>query len=151
MDSDGEIVTKFLKSEVICRFGVPNYTLTNNGIEWSIKFDQICKNYGISHQYMTLQWPRCNGMVGRLIKTLKHGLIVFSTTPEHAQDQDEQLPKILFGYHCRIQANIQFSPYMVLIHQMTRLKVGNFLNPLVQTFDIDEDFVIIVEQMISKF
>ncbi len=39
MDNNVETVASFLNSEVICKFGVPNYILTDNGIEWSAKFD----------------------------------------------------------------------------------------------------------------
>jgi hypothetical protein len=53
-------------------------------------------------------------MVERLIKTLKHGLIVISTTLEHAQDWDEQFPRILFGYHYKVQASIKFSSHMLI-------------------------------------
>jgi hypothetical protein len=70
----------------------------DNGTEWFAKFDQLCKNYGIIHQYIVPQWPKCNGMVERLIKTLKHGLNILSTILEHAQDWDDQLLRILFGY-----------------------------------------------------
>jgi hypothetical protein len=83
MDHDVE-TTKFLENEIICRFGVLKYILIDNGTEWSFKFDQLCKNYGIAHQYTTPQWPSCNEMVERLIKMLKHGLIVLSATLEHA-------------------------------------------------------------------
>jgi hypothetical protein len=51
-----------------------------------IEFDQLCKNYGIMHQYTTLQWPKCNVMVEKVVKTLKHGLIILFDTIEHAQD-----------------------------------------------------------------
>jgi hypothetical protein len=73
-----------MENEVICKFGVPKYILTNNGIEWSIEFDWVCKNYGSAHQYMTLQWLRRNKMVKILIKTLKHGLSILFATFEHA-------------------------------------------------------------------
>jgi hypothetical protein len=39
MNNDVETDAIFLKSEVICKFRVPNYILTDNGIEWSTKFD----------------------------------------------------------------------------------------------------------------
>jgi hypothetical protein len=86
MNHDAKIAKKFLESEVICRFGVPKYILIDNDIEWSTEFDQLYKNYGIAHQYTTPQWPRCNRMVERLFKMLKHGLTYLSTIPEHAQD-----------------------------------------------------------------
>jgi len=33
---------------------------------------------------MTFQWPRCNGMVEKMVKMLKHGLTILLTTLEHA-------------------------------------------------------------------
>lgn len=97
VDHDIEITIKFLEDEFICKFIVPKYILTNNGLEWSLDFDQLCKNYGIVHQYNAPQWPRCNGMVEKLVKTFKHGLTIFSTNFKHTQDWDKHLPMVLFG------------------------------------------------------
>ncbi len=49
MDHDVKTTTNFFECKVICKFGVPKYILTNNGTKWSVKFDQLCKNYGIAH------------------------------------------------------------------------------------------------------
>jgi hypothetical protein len=38
----------------------------------------------------------------------------------------------------------------MLTNRTPRLKVDNFLSPLVQTFDIYEDLAIMAEQLISK-
>jgi hypothetical protein len=91
-------MARFLEDEFIYRFGESKYILTDNGFEWSTKFDQLCISSWIRHQYIMSQWPRCNGMVKRIVKTLEHGLIVLSTTPEHAQDWDKHFPRIHFGY-----------------------------------------------------
>jgi hypothetical protein len=32
---DVEIIARFLENEVICRFGIPKYIMTNNGFEWA--------------------------------------------------------------------------------------------------------------------
>ncbi len=40
---------KFLEDEVICRYGVLKYILTNNGIEWMKEFAEIYQKYGITH------------------------------------------------------------------------------------------------------
>jgi hypothetical protein len=53
LDHDGEIVAQFFKNEVICRFGIPKYVLMDNGSEWAAEFNQLCKNYRITHQYST--------------------------------------------------------------------------------------------------
>jgi transposase len=57
-----------------------------------VKFDLMCKKYGITHHFTTPQWPQCNGMVERMIKTLKHGLFVVSST--NLDNWDFQLPRI---------------------------------------------------------
>ncbi len=101
-DHGAKIVAKFLEDDIICRYGVPKFVLINNGGEWAAKFDVMCKNYGIHHQHTTPQWPQCNGMAEHLIKTIKHGIIVLSTTPENADCWDEQLAKVMFGYRCGI-------------------------------------------------
>jgi len=71
-------------------------------------------------------------MVERLVKTLKHGLKMLFATTEHAQDLDEHLPHILFGYRCGVHANTHFSPHMILIGRTPRLWTNNFLNMLVR-------------------
>ncbi len=79
-DHDVATVARFLEEEIICKFGVPIFILTNNGHEWMAEFDLMCKKYGITHQFIVAQSPQCNGMVERMIKTLKSGLFVVSST-----------------------------------------------------------------------
>jgi hypothetical protein len=47
------IVAKFLEEDITCRYGMLEFFLTNNGGEWLIEFDNLCKMYGIQHQYTT--------------------------------------------------------------------------------------------------
>jgi hypothetical protein len=53
-------------------------------------------------------------MAKRLIKTIKHGIIVLAAALENVDCYDEHLAKILFGYRCGIQASTKFSPFMIL-------------------------------------
>jgi hypothetical protein len=57
VDHVAKTTTKFLEYDIICKYGVPKFVLTNNGGEWAVKFDVMCKDYGIHHQHTTLQWP----------------------------------------------------------------------------------------------
>ncbi len=69
---------------------------------------------------------------------------------ERAQDWDKHLPRILFEYKCGVHANIKFSLHMLLIRWTSRLKTNNFLNLLMQVFEIDNDLAITMEQMLNK-
>jgi hypothetical protein len=102
VDHGAKIATMFLEDDIICRYGVPKFVLIDNGGEWAAEFDVMCKDYGIHHQRTTLQWPQCNGMVERLVKTIKHGIILLFATFENANYWDEQLAKVMFEYKCEI-------------------------------------------------
>jgi transposase InsO family protein len=91
-----------MQDHIIWRYKVPKFVLTNNGREWATKFDVMCKDYGIHHQHTTPRWPQCNGMVECLIKTIKHGITMLSTTSENANYWDEQWAKVMFRYRCGI-------------------------------------------------
>jgi hypothetical protein len=73
--------SRFLEDDIIYRYGVPKFVLINNGGEWAAEFEIMCKNYGIQHQPTAPQWPQCNGMAERMIKTIKHGITVLTATP----------------------------------------------------------------------
>jgi hypothetical protein len=65
------------------------------------------------------------------------------------QDWDSFLPKILFGYRCGIQANMKYSPFLVLTGRMPRLTIYNSLNGLCDVFD-EHASEVMANQMILK-
>jgi transposase InsO family protein len=129
-DHGAKMAARFLEDEIICRYGVPKFVLTNNGGEWAAEFDAMCKDYGIQHQRTAPQWPQCNGMAERMIKTIKHGITVLAATPANMDCWDQQLAKVLFGYRCGIQTSTKFSPFMILTGRTPRLRADNYLQAL---------------------
>jgi hypothetical protein len=77
-DHGAKTAARFLEDEIICRYGVPKFVLTDNGTEWAAEFDVMCGDYAIQHQRTAPQWPQCNGMAERMIKTIKHGITVLA-------------------------------------------------------------------------
>jgi transposase InsO family protein len=136
-DHGVKIAARFLEDDIICRYGVPKFMLTDNGGEWAAEFDVMCKDYGIQHQHIAPQWPQCNGMAERLIKTIKHGITVLATTPKNIDYWDEHLAKILFGYRCGIHASTKFSPFMILTGRTPHLRADNYLHALTTMTDDD--------------
>jgi hypothetical protein len=101
-DHGAKTAARFLEDDLICRFGVPKFILTDNGGEWGAEFETMCKDYAIHHQRTAPQWPQCNGMAERMVKTLKHGITVLAANPANMSCWDEHLAKVLFGYRCGI-------------------------------------------------
>jgi hypothetical protein len=46
-DHGTKIAAKFLEDDIVCRYGVPKFVLTDNGGEWAVEFDVMCKDYAI--------------------------------------------------------------------------------------------------------
>ncbi len=128
VDHGTKTAARFLEDDIVCRYGVPKFVLTDNGGEWAAEFDVMCKDYAIQHQRTAPQWPQCNGMAERMIKTIKHGITILAVNPANVDCWDEHLAKILFGYRCGIQASTKFSPFMILTGRSPRLKADNYLN-----------------------
>jgi len=150
VDHSAKTPSRFLEDEIIYRYGIPKFVLTDNGGKWVAKFEMMCKDYGIQHQRTTLQWPQCNGMVERMIKTIKNGITVLAATPGNADCWDEQLAKILFGYRCEIQASTKFSPFMILTGRTPRLRVDNYLQALTVVTDDGVDVEVAAAQFLQK-
>jgi len=134
-DHEAKIAARFLEDDLICRYGVPRYVLTDNGGEWGAEFETMCRNYAIHHQRTVPQWPQCNGMAERMIKTIKHGITVLATNSANVSYWDEHLVKVLFGYWCGVQSSTKFSPFMVLTGRTPRLRADNCLNALTNEID----------------
>jgi len=138
-DHGAKTAARFLEDDVICRYGVPKFVLTDNEGEQAAEFDAMCKDYEIHHQHIAPQWPQCNGMAERLIKTIKHGITVLFVVPDNANRWDEQLAKVMFGYRCGIQSSTKFSPFMILTGHTPRLRANNYLHSLTAKVDDNAD------------
>ncbi len=149
-DHGAKTVARFLEDDLICRYGVPQFILTDNGGEWGAEFDTMCKDYAIQHQRTATQWPQCNGMAERMIKTIKHGIIVLVANPKSVEYWDDHLAKVLFGYMCGIQASTRFSPFMILTGRSPHLRVDNCLNALTDVIDDGADIEIAAPQFLEK-
>jgi len=149
-DHGAKTAARFLEDDIICRYGVPKFVLTDNGREWAAEFDVMCKDYAIQHQRTAPQWPQCNGMAERMIKTIKHGITVLAGNPANVDCWDEHLAKILFGYRCGIQASTKFSPFMILTGRSPRLRADNYLNALTDVTDDSANVEVAAAQFLQK-
>jgi len=150
VDHGAKTAARFLEDDIICRYGVPKFVLTDNGREWAAEFDVMCKDYAIQHQRTAPQWPQCNGMAERMIKTIKHGITVLAGNPANVDCWDEHLAKILFGYRCGIQASTKFSPFMILTGRSPRLRADNYLNALTDVTDDSANVEVAAAQFLQK-
>ena len=71
---DKHSAVKFIKS-IVCRFGVPNRVITDNGTQFtSTIFQEYCEDLGIQVCYASVAHPRSNGQVERANAEILKGL-----------------------------------------------------------------------------
>ena len=54
-------VAKFIRSHIICRYGVPNELISNRGVHFRGEVDTLIQEYGIQHHRSSTYRPRTNG------------------------------------------------------------------------------------------
>jgi hypothetical protein len=91
--------TTFLKS-IVCRFGVPNRIITDNGTQFTIQyFQEYCEDIGIQLCFASVAHPRSNGQVERANAEILRGLKIrtYSDLEKHGTKWVDQLPSVLWG------------------------------------------------------
>ena len=64
-------VTKFVWKNIICRFGIPQTIIADNGPQFdSIAFRNFCSELNIRNSYSTPHYPQSNGQAETTNKTL---------------------------------------------------------------------------------
>ncbi|VFQ82147.1 unnamed protein product [Cuscuta campestris] len=88
---------KFLAKQVICRIGVPEHIISDNGTQFESKpFNDFLGSWGIKHSYASVVYPLTNGQVENANRTIVDGLKrkLEACGGEWAQE----LPYILWTY-----------------------------------------------------
>ncbi|XP_052209184.1 uncharacterized protein LOC127812704 [Diospyros lotus] len=65
-------VEKFVLNNIICKFGVPQKIVTDNGTQFtSEQFVQFCESLGIKKSFTAVDHPQANGQVEAVNKIIK--------------------------------------------------------------------------------
>jgi transposase InsO family protein len=92
-------IVKFIKS-IICRFGVPNRIITNNGSQFTSGAFQGCyEDLGIQICYASPAHPESNGQVERTNAEILKGLRIrtYDGLKKHGKKWIDELPCALWG------------------------------------------------------
>ncbi|XP_019159714.1 PREDICTED: uncharacterized protein LOC109156332 [Ipomoea nil] len=66
---------RFLWKRVICRFGLPEHIVSDNGRQFDCQaFADFCRRHGIKHTKVSVAYPQANGQVENVNRTLVDGI-----------------------------------------------------------------------------
>ena len=64
-------VAKFIRSHIICRYGVPYELISDRGMHFRGEVDTLIQEYGIQHHKSSVYRPQTNGAVEAVNKNIK--------------------------------------------------------------------------------
>ena len=68
-------VKKFMWKNIVTRFGVPNFLISDNGLQFDSRaFREFCGDLGIKNKYSTPVYPQSNGQAKAVNKIIVNGL-----------------------------------------------------------------------------
>ncbi|MCQ7416301.1 reverse transcriptase domain-containing protein [Salmonella enterica] len=106
------VVIKFIKKEIICRYGLPETIVSDNARNLNNKLmTELCEQFKIKHVNSTPYRPKMNGAVEAANKNIKR--IVQKMTVTY-KDWHEMLPFALHGYRTSVRTSTGATPFSLV-------------------------------------
>uniref|UniRef100_A0A2N9HVU2 Integrase catalytic domain-containing protein n=1 Tax=Fagus sylvatica TaxID=28930 RepID=A0A2N9HVU2_FAGSY len=109
-------VTRFVKNNIICRYGMPEMLITDNASNLNNRMmDQLCQQFKIQHHNSAPYRPKMNGAVEAANKNAnKNVKKILSKMTETYKDWHEHLPYALCAYRTSVRTSVGATPYSLV-------------------------------------
>ncbi|KAG9446524.1 hypothetical protein H6P81_012652 [Aristolochia fimbriata] len=106
-------VVDFIRTQIIYRYGVPRYIMTDNGTLFKNKvMDRFCEKFRIQQRTSSVYNPAANGLAKAFNKTLCK--ILKQTIGANKKSWDEKLGEALWAYRTSFRTLTQSTPYSLV-------------------------------------
>ncbi|GKV11566.1 hypothetical protein SLEP1_g22814 [Rubroshorea leprosula] len=103
-------VEDFVFSSIICRYGIPNQIVADNGTQFNCSsFRDFCSSYGIKLQFTSVYHPESNGMVESVNKCILEG--IKPRLEQHKAKWVDELNNVLWAYRTTSRTATGETPY----------------------------------------
>ncbi|GKV11644.1 hypothetical protein SLEP1_g22884 [Rubroshorea leprosula] len=103
-------VEDFVFSSIICRYGIPNQIVADNGTQFNCSsFRDFYSNYGIKLQFTSIYHPESNGMVEYVHKCILEG--IKPRLEQHKAKWADELNNVLWAYRTTSRTTTGETPY----------------------------------------
>ena len=103
---------KFLKKEIICRYGLPERIISDNATNLNNKMmKEVCEQFQIKHHNSSPYRPKMNGAVEAANKNIKR---IIGKMTETYKDWHEKLPFALFAYRTSVRTSTGATPFSLV-------------------------------------
>ena len=104
-------VATFIKSHIICRYGVPQELISDRGVHFRGEVDTLLQRYGIQHHRSSAYRPQTNGAVEAANKNIKR---ILRKMIETSRDWSKKLHFALWAYRTSFRISTGATPYSLV-------------------------------------
>ncbi|KAK3011678.1 hypothetical protein RJ639_010858 [Escallonia herrerae] len=106
-------VVNFIKSNLIFRYGVPRYIITDNGKPfYNTLMDQLCTKFGFKQHNSSMYNALANGLAEAFNKTLCN--LFKKVMAKSTKDWNEKIGEALWAYRTTYRTPTQATPYSLV-------------------------------------
>ena len=104
-------VSTFIRSHIICRYGVPHELISDRGAHFRGEVDTLLQRYGIHHHRSSEYRPQTNGAVEVANKNIKR---ILRKMIENSRDWSKKLPFALWASRTSFHTYVGATSYSLV-------------------------------------
>ena len=110
---DAATVSKFLRSHIFCRYGIPRAIISDQGTHFCNRTIQsLLAKYGVTHKVATPYHPQTNGLAEVSNREVKH--ILAKIVKPSRKDWSDRLEEALWAYRTAFKTPIGTTPFRIV-------------------------------------